>query len=273
LFAAGASAAVTSQTMSGNALPTSQSQTELGAVSANVTFDLGYDSMFTPNLTEVVVHFDNDFAFDPAGISECNLSTIATVPESSAKALCPTSQVGAGDLSINGGLLTGSIVAFNGVPSGATPTIGLHTDVFTAAHAYAFSLTLYGSLLPSSRGGDYGTALDFTYPPTGTTITHFNLTLQNQASSGHSYVSARCADSDRVWDYVTDFHFNSGGPSSAKATQGCQAAAVATSPAPATPQSTGQRDAQIKKCKKKYKGEAKAKKRKKCIKKANKLPV
>jgi hypothetical protein len=36
---------------------------------------------------------------------------------------------------------------------------------------------------------------------------------------------------------------------------------------------TGQREAQIKKCKKKYKGKAKAKKRKKCIKKAKKLPV
>jgi hypothetical protein len=36
---------------------------------------------------------------------------------------------------------------------------------------------------------------------------------------------------------------------------------------------TGQRDAQIKKCKKKFPGEAKAKKRKKCKKKANLLPV
>ena len=260
--------------MSGNALPTSQSQTALGAASVNVSFDLGYDSMmFTPYLTEAVVHFDNDFAFDPAVISECNLSTIATVPEATAKALCPNSQVGAGDLSINGGLLTGSIVGFNGVPNGDTPTIGLHTDVFTAAHVYSFSLMLVGSLLPSSRGGDYGTALDFTYPPTGTTITHFNLTLQNQAPGGRPYVSARCGDSDRIWDYVTDFHFNGGGPSSAKATQGCQAAAVAAPPAPATPQSTGQRDAQIKKCKKKYKVEEKAKKRKKCIKKAKKLPV
>ena len=42
---------------------------------------------------------------------------------------------------------------------------------------------------------------------------------------------------------------------------------------PAPPGNTGQRAAAIKRCKKKFKGKAKAKKRKKCIKKANLLPV
>jgi hypothetical protein len=44
-----------------------------------------------------------------------------------------------------------------------------------------------------------------------------------------------------------------------------------TTVAPASP--TGQRDAAIKKCKKKHKGKAQKKKRKKCIKKATKLPA
>jgi hypothetical protein len=39
------------------------------------------------------------------------------------------------------------------------------------------------------------------------------------------------------------------------------------------PGNTGQRAAAIKRCKKKFKGKAKDKKRKKCIKKANLLPV
>ena len=42
---------------------------------------------------------------------------------------------------------------------------------------------------------------------------------------------------------------------------------------PTPPGNTGQRAAAIKRCKKKFKGKAKAKKRKKCIKKANLLPV
>lgn len=44
-------------------------------------------------------------------------------------------------------------------------------------------------------------------------------------------------------------------------------------PGPGGGEATGQRDAQIKKCKKNLKGKAKARKRKKCIKKARKLPV
>lgn len=44
-------------------------------------------------------------------------------------------------------------------------------------------------------------------------------------------------------------------------------------PAQPTAAATGQRDAAIKKCKKKHKGKAKAKKRKKCIKNAKKLPI
>jgi hypothetical protein len=46
-----------------------------------------------------------------------------------------------------------------------------------------------------------------------------------------------------------------------------------TVPTPPPPSNTGQRAAAINRCKKKFKGKAKAKKRKKCIKKANLLPV
>lgn len=44
-------------------------------------------------------------------------------------------------------------------------------------------------------------------------------------------------------------------------------------PPPPPTTTTGQRAAAVKKCKKKFKGKAKAKKRKKCLKKANKQPV
>ena len=46
-----------------------------------------------------------------------------------------------------------------------------------------------------------------------------------------------------------------------------------TVPTPPPPSNTGQRAAAIKRCKKKLKGKAKAKKRTKCIKKANLLPI
>ena len=216
------------------------------------------------------MHFDNDFSFDPSGLSQCNLSTISTVPEATARATCPNSVVGSGDLSINEGVLIGSIVAFNGVPSGARPTIGLHTDLFTSSHAYSFSTTLTGSLVPSSRGGDYGTAFDFSIPATGTSVTRFNLTFSNQAPGGHPYVSARCADPDQIWSFAGNFHFTGGTPFSASASQGCQVVPDVVAPAPS---STGQRAKAIKKCKKKHKKNHDKKKFKKCKKKAKKLPV
>jgi hypothetical protein len=53
----------------------------------------------------------------------------------------------------------------------------------------------------------------------------------------------------------------------------CPTNAATQGPCPTAITATGQQAAQIKKCKKKFKGKAKAKKRKKCIKKAKKLPV
>jgi hypothetical protein len=44
-------------------------------------------------------------------------------------------------------------------------------------------------------------------------------------------------------------------------------------PAPPPPSNTGQRAAAVKKCEKKFKGRAKARKRKKCVKEARLLPL
>jgi hypothetical protein len=273
LIVPAARAAVTSQTITGNASPTAQRQTVPGAASLNVTFDIGYDSMFTPNLNEAILHFDNDFSFDPSGFSECNLATIQTVPEATARANCPNSVVGTGDLVVKSGdgssTLTGTIAAFNGQPSGGHPAVYLHTDVFSNG-SYAFSTALPGSLVPSSRSGDYGTALDFSIPATGTSVTHFNLTFLNQAPGGHPYVSARCADPDHIWNFAADLNFSDASTASASASQPCQ---VLPDPPAASTAPTGQRDAALKKCKKKYKKNHNKKKFKKCKKKAKKLPI
>ncbi len=73
------------------------------------------------------------------------------MPEATANATCGASRIGSGSATINGGALTGKVAAYNGVPSGGSPTIGLHTDVFTAAGAYAFSTTLNGVLNTSAN--------------------------------------------------------------------------------------------------------------------------
>ena len=68
------------------------------------------------------------------------------MPQSQSDATCGASKVGSGEATINGGILTGKVAAYNGIPSGGSPTIGLHTDVFTSSGSYAFSTTLTGIL-------------------------------------------------------------------------------------------------------------------------------
>ena len=76
-------------------------------------------------------------------------------------------------------------------PSGGSPTIGLHTDIFTGSGAYAFSTTLTGILNTGAN------TLTVAIPPTGTSITHFETTI-NKKKSGKKkgqttyYVMARC---------------------------------------------------------------------------------
>ena len=130
--------------------------------------------------------------FSPGGLPQCNLSAINTVPQAQADAICGSSKVGTGSATINGGLLTGVVSAYNGTPSGGSPTIGLHTDVFTASGSYAFSTTLTGVLNPSAN------TLAVGIPPTGTAITHFAITI-NQIRTGTKnrqpiyYAMARCS--------------------------------------------------------------------------------
>ena len=127
--------------------------------------DTTYSGGFTPTGTQTVLTFTKDIKFTPGNIPQCNLSSISTVPQSQSDATCGASKVGSGEATINGGILTGKVAAYNGIPSGGSPTIGLHTDVFTSAGSYAFSTTLTGVLNtgvehadrrdPADRHGDH----------------------------------------------------------------------------------------------------------------------
>ena len=95
--------------------------------------DTNYSGGFAPTGTQTVLTFTKDIKFTPGNIPQCNLSSISTVPQAQSDAICGASKVGTGSATINGGLLTGKVAAYNGQPSGGSPTIGLHTDVFTGS--------------------------------------------------------------------------------------------------------------------------------------------
>ncbi len=223
-----ASATVTGQTYSVTTSPPKQQKKTFGPVGAftNVV-DTLYSGGFSPNATQTVLTFSKDIKFTPGNIPQCNLAAINTVPQSTADGQCAASKVGTGSATINGGALLGTVAAYNGTPSGGSPTIGLHTDVSLPNGAYSFSTTLTGVLNTGSN------TLTVSIPPTGTSITHFETTI-NKVKSGKKkvkvngkkkkrpvyYVMARCKK--KKWVNTETTTFNGAPPITASTTQKCK---------------------------------------------------
>jgi hypothetical protein len=248
-----ASAAVSSLTMSGSLSPAPPDATIVGT-SVSFGFDAGYTGGFNPVTKQTVFHFDNDIAFDPTGLATCAPASIAGMTTAGALATCPSARVGSGTATYNAGAINGVITAFNGTPSSGHSTVLAHIDI----NSGSVIVVLVGVIGTSSRGGDFGSQLDFSsWPNTpGVAATHFAITLDNlEPAPGHHYVSARCGDVDRTFNFASDVTFYDLSGRSAAATQSCGP--------------TGQRAAALKKCKKKRTKKA----RKRCRKRAKRLPV
>ena len=162
-----------------------------------------------------MLSFSKDIKFTPGNIPPCNLSLISTVPQSQSDATCGASKVGSGSATINGGILTGKVAAYNGPTISGSPTIGLHTDVSTSSGAYSFSTTLTGILSLSSN------TLTVSIPPTGTSITHFETTITKKKSGKKTYyVMARCKK--KKWTNSETTTFSDGSSTTASSTQKCK---------------------------------------------------
>jgi hypothetical protein len=211
-----ASAAVTGQSLSVTLSPAKQQKKVFGPVgSMKTVVDTNYTGPFSPFGTQTVLTFSKDIKFTPGNIPQCNLGSISTVPEAQSDATCGASKVGTGSAIINGGLLTGKVAAYNGTPSGGSPTIGLHTDVFLPSGAYSFSTTLTGVLNTSAN------TLTVAIPPTGTAITHFETTITKKKSGKKTfYIMARCKK--KKWVNSETTHFNDGSSITASSTQKCK---------------------------------------------------
>jgi hypothetical protein len=211
-----ASAAVLNQTLKTTVNPAkAPKKTFVPVKSFRNDVDTTYDGTFSPFGTQTVLTFSRDIKFTPGNIPDCNLTTISTVPEAQADAACGASRVGSGSAVINNGALTGKVAAYNGVPSGGNPTIGLHTDIFTPSGAYAFSTTLTGVLNPRTN------TLTVAIPPTGTAITHFDTTITKKKSGKKTFfVMARCKK--KKWTHSETTTFSDGSSRTATSTQKCK---------------------------------------------------
>jgi hypothetical protein len=280
LWAAPAGADVTGQTINAVAAPSAQSASLRAGVGLEVDLDTSF-TIPTPaaeTISEAVVHLDDDFAVEATGIPQCNPASLVGTTTSEAKIACPGSQLGSGGATLCSALggcptssITGVVTAFNGTPSGGNPTLVLHLRLDPPV--VDTTIVMVGAYGASSRGGDFGTQVALTVPDTAATGHHFrhlDFTLGLTTATGGNYLSARCADPERLWDYAVDATFRSGaGTFSDTSSQGCSVA----SPPPAgsgIPQSkTGKRAKALRKCKKKKQKRA----RQRCSKRAKKLPV
>ena len=224
MLPASAFAAVTGQTVSVTASPSAQPKKQFGPLNSLVTVvDTAYSPPFTPTATQTVLNFSRDFMFNSGGLPQCDLNAVNTLPQTQSDAICGPSKVGTGSATINGGLLTGVVSAYNGTPSGGSPTIGLHTDIFTASGSYAFSTTLTGVLNTSAN------SLTVAIPPTGTAITHFETTI-NKVRTGKRkgqpiyFVMARC--SKKKWVSGATSTFDNGQQISSTTVQSCKQTAA-----------------------------------------------
>jgi len=218
LMSATASADVTGISYTGTVSPKKQSAKTFGPAGINNNVETFYTAGFAPIPTQTVIQFSKDIKFTPGKTPQCNLSSISTVPDSTAMSVCGTSKVGQGSVLINNGALTGNVTAYNGVPSGGNPTINLHTDVFVHG-TYSFSTTLNGPLNLSTN------TLTVAIPPTGTSITHFD-TAVNKIKTGKKkgkttyFVMARCK---KKWVNSATTTFVDGSTQSSRSVQKCKA--------------------------------------------------
>ena len=179
---------------------------------------------FTPNATQTVLTFTKDIKFTPGNIPQCNLASISTVPQSSSDATCGASKIGTRQRHDQRWSAHRQGRGLQRHPSGGSPTIGLHTDVFTGSGSYAFSTTLTGVLNTGAN------TLTVSIPPTGTSITHFETTINKKKSGKEEVASGKnrpflCdgpLQEEEVGQQRRQTTFNTGQTITASSTQKCK---------------------------------------------------
>ena len=216
-----ASAAVTGQTLTTTTSPAKQQKKTFGPVGAftnvvDTAYSGGVLADRHPDRADLHARTSSSLRATSRSATWARSAPCRSPPSD---ATCGASKVGSGEATINGGILTGKVAAYNGIPSGGSPTIGLHTDVFTSAGTYAFSTTLTGILNTGSN------TLTVSIPPTGTSITHFSTTI-NKRKSGKKkgqttyYVMARCKK--KKWVNSETTTYSNGQSITATSTQKCK---------------------------------------------------
>jgi hypothetical protein len=116
-----------------------------------------------PASTQSLITFPKDLKFTSGNIPGCELSRLIGQSTAGARAACAGSIVGAGAVTqavSDGRRLNGTLTEFNGVPSGGSPTIYIHTDIPGVATKPILSGVIRGNTVTTQIPPVQGTAID-----------------------------------------------------------------------------------------------------------------
>jgi hypothetical protein len=244
--ATAAAGPLTGQTLGASAWPKKQPAKKRAAAGIFVAVDTQYEGTFpyTGKANRTIVDFDNDFVFNPGKLPQCdpNAPGFSASTTEAARAQCGGSIVGAGNATLSGPVagVTAIVTAFNGTrgPAGE-PRVILHSRTSAPLNTTA---PLIGTLRNSDAGGDFGKSLDVAVPilPGGFVITHFDTTIpkkvvfkrtkvvknkkngkKRKVKIKRFFVSSRCADKNRTWNFGARSSYDTGASTSAFASQKC----------------------------------------------------
>lgn len=216
------------QKITATVLPAKQKKRVFGPASINVVTETGSDDGGTiAPATRARVFFDDDLRFFTRGLAQCRTSQIEDTTTAQARSgPCKASQVGKGtaEAAIAGNpnnRVPVVVTAFNGRPQGNKPVLLLHSRT----DALGLTIILEGVL--KNATGDFGKVLDVDVPPlaANSALTKFQTRVQksfNFRGQRRHYVSARCFDNNRKWNFKGIFTFQGAPPKTATHAQTCR---------------------------------------------------
>src|SRR4051794_9859896 len=216
--------AANTQSLKASIAPSKLSKTKFQGTKLHTTTEAGSaDGSQVKPATKVQVYYDNDIKFNSNGIPACPVAKVQDLDTAGARKACPKSIVGTGSgtafiAGLPSAVIPTVITAFNGPKQGGKSTIVLHPRADAAGNTPALTGVL------NKVGGDLGNRLDVTVPPLpgGTALGLFDVTVGKKTGK-NQYVSARCGDKNKTFNFKGVFKFSGGEPTKTlTATQKCK---------------------------------------------------
>jgi hypothetical protein len=173
-----------------------------------------------PASTQSLITFPKDLKFTSGNIPGCQLSQIVGQSTAGARAACARSIVGAGAVTqavSDGRRLNGVLTEFNGVPSGGSPTVYIHTDIPGVATKPILSGVIHANTITTQIPPVQGTAIDlFSLNIFGKRVVGTN----KKTGKKTTYASIRC--STGKWNSTQVVTFQGGKTETGTAAGNCK---------------------------------------------------